>query len=102
VYHLDMPSLTRVREFIVAQPKKWAAVRATGLEIEGDVLKRAPAGFDPAHRFIEDLKRKYLYSITEFSKADVIRDDFLDRYVDSCVRAAPLLEFLTQALDLRW
>jgi uncharacterized protein (TIGR02453 family) len=102
VYHLDMPSLTRIREYMVAQPKRWAAVRATGVEIEGDVLKRAPAGFDPNHRFIEDLKRKDLYALTEFTKADVLHADFLDRYVESCARAAPLIEFLTRALDLRW
>jgi len=102
VYHIDMPVLTRIRQHIVSAPAKWAAVKKTGLTIEGDSLKRPPAGFDPAHRFIEDLKRKDLYAITEFTEAQVVAGDFLDRYTDTCERAAPLIEFLTKALGLRW
>jgi uncharacterized protein (TIGR02453 family) len=102
VYHIDMPALTRIRHHIVDAPKQWAAVRRTGIAIEGDALSRAPAGFDPAHRFIEDLRRKDMYTITEFTEKDVVRADFLDRYTDACEHAAPLLEFLTKALGLRW
>ncbi|HUL74747.1 MAG TPA: TIGR02453 family protein [Vicinamibacterales bacterium] len=102
VYHLETSALTRIRQHIVAQPKQWAAVLASGVEIEGDRLKRAPAGFDPAHRFVEDLKRKDLYSLAEFREADVVSADFLERYVAACERIAPLMEFLTKALALRW
>ncbi|MFI5177123.1 MAG: DUF2461 domain-containing protein [Vicinamibacterales bacterium] len=102
VYHLETPALTRIREHIVSQPKAWAAVLASGVEIEGDRLKRAPAGFDPAHRFVEDLKRKNLYSLAEFSESAVVSADFLDRYVAECERIAPLMRFLTNALALRW
>ena len=65
-------------------------------------LKRAPAGFDPAHRFVEDLKRKNIYVLDEFTEKDVVAADSLDRYVASCERVAPLIEFLTKALGLRW
>ncbi len=102
VYHLDMPALTKVREHIVAQPKRWASVRETGIAIEGEQLKRAPAGFDRTHEFVEDLKRKNLYTGAEFSERDVVAADFLDRYVELCERSAPLLEFLTRGLSLRW
>jgi uncharacterized protein (TIGR02453 family) len=102
IYHVEMPALTRVRQCLIAKPKQWAAVRQTGLTIEGDMLKRPPAGFDPAHQFIEDLKRKDLYTLTGFTSKDVVDDNFLDRYAESCERAAPLLEFLTKALGLRW
>jgi len=102
VYHLDTPALTRVRQHIVAQPKRWAAVLASGVDIEGERLKRPPKGFDPAHRFVEDLKRKDLYSLAEFTEADALSANFLDRYVEACEQAAPLVEFLTKALDLRW
>ncbi len=47
----------------VEKPKDWQAVRATRIPIEGDALKRAPAGFDPDHAFIEDLKRKDYHSM---------------------------------------
>lgn len=102
VYHLEMPALTKIRQHIVASPKAWAAVRASGVEIEGDTLKRCPAGFDPAHKFVEDLKRKDLYTLAEFTERDVIAVDFLDRYVEACEKAAPLLGFLTKGLGLRW
>lgn len=102
VYHVDMPALTRIRQRIVDLPREWAAVRAAGIEIEGEALKRAPAGFDPAHVHIEDLKRKNVYTLTEFTADDAMAGDFLERYVDSCERAAPLLAFLTRALGLRW
>ncbi len=42
---------------IAAEPERWAKVRRK-LELEGDILKRPPRGFDPNHRFIEDIKRK--------------------------------------------
>jgi len=102
VYHIDTPALTRIRHRIVESPREWSAVRASGIEIEGEGLKRAPAGFDPKHGHVEDLKRKNIYTLTEFTADDAIADDFLERYVGACGRAAPLLEFLTKALGLRW
>jgi uncharacterized protein (TIGR02453 family) len=101
-YHPDMPSLTRIREHIVSEPRQWAKVLASGVPIEGDRLVRGPAGFDPAHRFIEDLKRKDFYTLTAFTERDVVAADFLDRFTESCERAVPLVAFLTRALDLRW
>lgn len=102
VYHIEMPALTRIRQHIVSAPKAWAAVRTSGIEIEGDRLTRPPAGFDPAHRFIDDLKRKDIYTMTEFSERDAVSPGFLDRYTEACEHAAPLLAFLTKALGLRW
>jgi uncharacterized protein (TIGR02453 family) len=102
VYHIAMPALTRIRQHIVASPKSWAAVRRACGEIEGERLKRPPAGFDPAHKHIEDLKLKDLYVLAEFSESAVTSPNFLDRYLTSCERAAPLVEFLTKALGLRW
>ena len=65
-------------------------------------LASAPAGFPRAHEHIEDLKRTNLYTLTEFSEADVVADGFLDRFAEACERAAPLVEFETKALGLRW
>jgi uncharacterized protein (TIGR02453 family) len=102
LYHVEQPALTRVREQIVAKPKAWAAVLKTGIEIRGDRLKRAPAGFDASHRYVEDLMRKQFFTLTTFTEADVTAPDFLDRYMEACQRAAPLIQFLTTALGLRW
>jgi uncharacterized protein (TIGR02453 family) len=102
IYHPDMATLTRIRLAIVGNAKGWAAVKRAGLTIEGDTLARAPAGFDPRHPSIEDLRRKDFYSLVPFTQAAVCRPDFLDRYVESCERVAPLVAFLTRALGWRW
>jgi uncharacterized protein (TIGR02453 family) len=100
IYHPDMPTLTRVRHAIVDDARGWRAVRKAGLEIEGESLKRAPAGFDPAHTFAEDLRRKDHYAIVPFTDAEVVSPSFLDRYVEACATVAPLVTFLSRALGL--
>lgn len=100
-YHVDRPALTRIRQRIVELPQEWTAARA-GLEIHGEQLKRAPAGFQASHEHVEDLKRQNFYVLTEFSEVDVVADGFLDRFTEACVRASPVVEFQTRALGLRW
>jgi uncharacterized protein (TIGR02453 family) len=102
LYHPDAGALGRVRDRIVAHPEEWAAVLASGGGVEGEALKRAPAGYDPAHRFVADLKRKDHYAMAQFSEVEVCRADFLDRYVATCAGIAPLMAFLTRSLDLTW
>ena len=102
IYHPDPQTLTRIRLGIAGNARGWRAVKKTGIEIEGDRLTRAPAGFDPAHRFIDDLRLKDLYMLRPFTQADVCAPDFLDRYVGSCEEVAPLVHFLTRTLGWRW
>jgi uncharacterized protein (TIGR02453 family) len=102
IYHPDAPTLARIRTAMVENEKAWAAVKKLGLEIEGETLKRAPAGFDAKHRFVDDLKRKDIYALVSFTDAEVVGPDFLDRYTESCHRVAPLVEFLATALRLKW
>lgn len=102
IYHPDMPTLTRIREHIVADPRAWGAVKRAGIEIEGDSLKRAPAGFDPAHLFVEDLRRRDFYGGAEFTERQVTSPAFLDAFMRACQDVAPLMKFLTAALGLRW
>jgi uncharacterized protein (TIGR02453 family) len=102
IYHPDMATLTRIRTAIVQKPRDWTAVKRTGVAIEGDRLLRAPAGFDPAHKFIDDLRCKDLYTLTSFSEEDVCGPEFMDRYVEACRTSAPLVGFLAKAMALRW
>jgi uncharacterized protein (TIGR02453 family) len=102
IYHPDAPTLTRIRLAIVENRKDWDAVKRTGITIEGDSLTRAPAGFDPAHPFIDDLRRKDHYALGEFSQKDVTSPDFIDRYVAVCEVVSPLVAFLTRAIGLKW
>ena len=101
VYHIERPGLTQVRQRIIDFPDEWRRAKA-GLEIQGEQLKRGPAGFPKSHEHIEDLKRQQLYTLTPLSEADVVAEGFIDRFTEACVRAAPLMEFQTRALGLRW
>jgi uncharacterized protein (DUF2461 family) len=75
-------------------------VLKSGVELEGETLKRPPAGFDKTHPFIEDLKRKDLYGLTAFTQAEVISSRFINRYMQACVEVTPLVEFLTTAVGV--
>ena len=99
---METPTLTRVRERIVSHAKNWSAVRRACPEIEGDSLKRVPAGFNPAHPHAEDLKRKDMFVWHEFTEREVTSPKFVDRYMQTLREAAPLMEFLTKAMGLKW
>src|SRR5437870_4211940 len=49
--------LSNIRHRIIEKPAEWKKV-ASKVSEHGDSLKRPPAGFDPAHPLIEDIKRK--------------------------------------------
>lgn len=101
IYHPDAPLLTRIRRAMIDDAKGWRAVRHHGLAIEGDSLKRVPAGYDATHPFADDLRRKDLYVLEPFSERDVCANDFMDRFVETCARSAPLVAFVTRAAGLR-
>jgi uncharacterized protein (DUF2461 family) len=87
---------------MVDHPHEWKVVRRAKLDIEGESLKRPPAGYDAGHPFIEDLKCKDLYCITTFTDSEVCGPDFIDAFVKACARTTPLVAFLTKTLGLRW
>lgn len=102
IYHPDAASLARIRDRIVAKPAEWAAVLRAGLKVEGDTLKRPPAGYDAEHQFIADLKRKDHYAMGSFTQAHVCSSKFLDLYIEECRRVSPLVQFVSKALGLPW
>lgn len=101
LWHPDAAALKKIRDEIVGRSKEWKALRGR-VDVEGDSLKRVPAGYNPAHPFAADLRLKDFYSMEEFSERDVCARDFMARHVEACRRAAPLLEFLTKSLGLPW
>ncbi|MBI3606277.1 MAG: DUF2461 domain-containing protein [Nitrospirae bacterium] len=107
IWHPEREPLHRIREAIATHPKQWKAILAdkkfkTTHKLWGESLVRPPAGFDPDHPLIEDLKRKDFVSIAELSEKDVRSIDFIDRFARLCQTSAPLTKFLTVSLDLRW
>jgi uncharacterized protein (TIGR02453 family) len=102
LWHPDGAATARVREAIVSRPGDWAKIGRAGLALEGDSLRRPPRGFDPGHRFVEDLKRKDFVTSAPLSDRDVCAPGFLRQFVASCARSAPLVKFLAASLDLPW
>ncbi|WLT31374.1 DUF2461 domain-containing protein [Geothrix sp. PMB-07] len=102
LWHPDPDSLFKVRQAIVAKPTAWKAIRKSGLEIEGEALKRLPQGFDAAHPCAEDLKLKDFYITSSFTDAQVLAPDFVDLVTEAYRTASPLVRFLCKSLDLPW
>jgi uncharacterized protein (TIGR02453 family) len=105
LWHPDGPSLERVRKAIVAAPAPWkrstsAQSLGSSCSMSGEVLKRPPKGYDPAHPLIEDLKRKDFIATSSFSDADVCSPRFIDTYVELCRGVLPMIKFLAKAVDL--
>lgn len=102
LWHPDAPTLKKVRDGIVARSRSWKEVVSAGISIQGDALKRPPAGYDADHPYVSDLKRKDFYAMTDFAEPEVCAPDFMDRYLAACLAAAPLVRFLTRSLALPW
>lgn len=105
IWHPDGPALQRLREAIVDDPDGWLAVtRAKGftsrLELWGDSLKRPPAGFDPAHPLLDDLKRKDFVGMAPLGDEAATGDGFIDLVEELYRAAAPLQAFLCKALGV--
>jgi len=102
LWHPEPEPLRQVRERIVSHSKAWRALRESGMEIEGESLKRVPQGFSAEHPFAEDLKLKDFYTSTTFTDRQVCSRDFLERVAKAFQEAAPLVVFLAKAMDLPW
>lgn len=104
IWHPDSETLAQIREAIVADQKGWK--RAVGgkafreqYRLEGDSLKRAPAGYDPEHPQIEDLRRKDFIAVTTLSQAAVCKPGLPAEYARISKPMVPLLRFLCEAVD---
>ncbi|HTO83744.1 MAG TPA: DUF2461 domain-containing protein [Methylomirabilota bacterium] len=98
----EPPLLKQVRDAIAYDADGWRKVRRAVKEIEGDGLTRPPQGYDPAHPFIDDLKRKSFFAHVPFTDAEVTGAGFLDRCAEACRSVRPLMKFLTEAVELDW
>ena len=107
IWQPDSKTATRIREAIVAKPDVWCEIVGNqtfqaAFYLEGESLKRPPRGFDKEHPLIDDLKRKDFIASAALSEEIACADDFLQRYVKLCKTASPLMQFLTEALQLAW
>lgn len=95
----------QIRQHIVDHPDDWKkATRSKRFTdvwtLDGDSLVRVPKGFDEDHPYIDDLKRKDFIASVRLSQKQVTAPDFLDEYMKLNKRAAPLMEFLCDAVGV--
>lgn len=105
IWHPDTASATLIREAIVAEPDRWKRATRTGafakrLELGGDSLKRVPSWADAEHPFADDLRRKDYFGWARLDDAAVLAPRFVDEYARICRAAAPLQQFLCDALEV--
>jgi uncharacterized protein (TIGR02453 family) len=105
LWHPDPAALAQIRDGIVERPDAWsAAIRAKGFaarfERGGESLKRPPAGYDPSHPFVDDLKRKDHIAMARFTADEACAPDFLERFAKTCAAASAFMGFLTAAVGL--
>lgn len=105
IWHPDSTTLGRIRRAIVAKPAAWKRVAGnrgfrSRFELEGDSLKRAPAGFDAGHPLIEDLRRKDFIGVAPVDRKLATADGFLDEIATICRAGTPLVRYLCGVLGL--
>jgi uncharacterized protein (TIGR02453 family) len=99
IWHPDTETLARIRDAIVADTSRWQ--RATRqLRLGGDSLKRAPAGYDPEHPLIDDLKRKDFIAVIPLSEKRATSRGFIDEFAATCTSSAPFVRLLCEAVGV--
>jgi uncharacterized protein (TIGR02453 family) len=99
VWHPDRDTLHAIRTAIAAKPRRWQAMVEEPefrehFRLGGEALKRPPAGFDPEHPLIAELKRKDFIAIADLTESDAVASGFLDRFLALCGQAGGFMRFL--------
>jgi uncharacterized protein (TIGR02453 family) len=100
IWRPDTPTVTMIREAIVADPDGWREATA-GVDLGmGERLKRVPPGYDKDHPLAEDIKRKDFGAIERMSEKAAIAPHFLQRYASACESMVPVMRFLCRAVGV--
>jgi uncharacterized protein (TIGR02453 family) len=107
IWHPDTETAGLIRRAILDQPEVWEKAVSgrpfrNAFSLDGDSLKRPPAGVPADHPLIEDLKRKDFIAVTDVSKKDLCGPDFLKEFAKVCKVAGPFVKFITEAVGQRY
>lgn len=104
-WHPEADALAKIRDAIVAKPKKWFAARndknfVAQWELAGDSLSRPPRGYAADHPAIEDLKRKDFVAVAALSKREVKGSRLVALAAERFSASVPLMRFLCEVLEV--
>jgi len=98
--------LSKVRTAIAEKPQAWKKVLADKTfarhfdGVDGEALSRPPRGFDPAHTFIEDIRKKSFFATHESNAKRASSPQLVDEVAETFAAASSLLRFLCGAVDV--
>ena len=104
IWHPETAVARQIRAAILEHPDKWkkvmkgAAFSKRGFSLDGESLKRPPAGVDADHPLIEDLKRKDFIALADLTEKDVCAPGFPKSFADRCKSISTFVEFLSRAV----
>jgi uncharacterized protein (TIGR02453 family) len=102
LWRAEPPVLLCVRNVMVDRADEWRKVRHLLNWDDAGKLSRPPRGFPADHEFVEDLKLKDLGSSVEFTEKQVCGPNFMRDFTNACRKMAPLGQFFSKALGLKW
>lgn len=92
IWRPEPASLAAIRRALVAEPDRWAhTLTESGFSarfrLEGESLKRVPAGLDPGHPLAETLRRKDHIAVADYSDAEVLAPQFFQAVLEDARRS---------------
>ncbi|HXB56423.1 MAG TPA: DUF2461 domain-containing protein [Vicinamibacteria bacterium] len=107
IWHPEADALKRIRQAIVDDTKTWQRITQghdfrSSCGMAGESLRRAPLGFDPKHPLIEDIRRKDFGARALLDDRRVTSPRFPEDVLDAFKTTAPFVEFLTEAIGLKF
>ena len=105
IWRPESGALRKIRDAIVADGKRWRRVTSaadfrSSCGMAGESLKRPPAGYDPKHPLIEDLKRKDFATSSPLDDREVCGLHLMNSVLRAFRTSAPFIEFLSDAIGL--
>lgn len=107
IWRPDADALGKIRDAIVERGIFWSAAIndknfKKHFELSGESLKNAPRGYEKDHPLIKDLKRKDFIAISSMDVTDILGRDVKQKVMKKFTDATPYMQFLCQALSLRY
>ncbi|MGA8663951.1 MAG: DUF2461 domain-containing protein [Thermoplasmata archaeon] len=102
VWHPEPPHLKKIRDAIVDSPGPWGKLQGKGIEIGGESHIRVPAGYDPKHKYAEDLRHKDFFAGRSIPDAQLSHPKFGEQFIGLCEELDPLNRFLAKAIGIPW